>query len=149
MALIGKEDAEAIRKELAEHMTGGVKVTLVGPSALSPPARDLTPQIRQLLEEVVALSPKLSLEYVELPSAEQRAALGLEAGEGGPITVLTGAAKGRVRFVGAPAGHEFPNLVKAMMDVSRGETHDLSAASREALARITRPVHIKVFFTPT
>jgi len=149
MALIGREDAEAIRKELAEHMAGDVKVTLVGPSALAPPARDLTPQIRQLLEELVALSPKLSLEAVDLPTPEQRAALGLEIGEAGPITLLTGAAKGRVRFVGAPAGHEFPNLVKAMMDVSRGETHDLSAASREALARITRPVHIRVFFTPT
>ena len=149
MALIGAEDAEAIRKEFTEHMAGDVKVTLVGPSALSPPARDLTPQIRQLLEEVVSFSPKLSFEFVDLPSAEQRDALGLDAGEGGPITVLSGAAKGRVRFVGAPAGHEFPNLVKAIMDVSRGETHDLSAASREALARITRPVHIRVFFTPT
>lgn len=149
MAFIGTEDAEAIRKELAEHMAGDVKVTLVGPSALSPPARDLTPQIRQLLEEVVALSPKLSLEVVDLPTPEQRASLGLEIGQGGPITVLSGAAKGKVRFVGAPAGHEFPGLIKAMMDVSRGTTHDLSAASREALARIARPVHIRVFFTPT
>ena len=149
MALIGQEDAEAIRKEFAEHMKGDVKVTLVGPSALNPPARDLTRQIRGLLEELVALSPKLALEYVDLPSPEQRAALSLEADEGGPITVLTGAAKGKVRFVGAPAGHEFPGLVKAMMDVSRGETQDLSAASREALARIARPVHIRVFFTPT
>lgn len=149
MALIGQQDAEAIRSEFAEHMKGDVTVTLVGPSALNPPARDLTKQIRGLLEELVALSPLLRLEYVDLPSPEQRAALALEPGEGGPMIVLSGAAKGKVRYLGAPAGHEFPNLVKAMMDVSRGETQDLSAASRQALAKITRPVHIKVFFTPT
>jgi len=149
MALIGAEDAEEIRKELEEHLGGDVKLTLVGPSALTPPARDLTPQIREILSEVAALSPRLSLEYVDQPTPEQRESFGMEPDEGGPLTLVTGAAKGKVRFLGAPAGHEFPNLVKAILDVSKGETHDLSAASREALARIARPVHIKVFFTPT
>lgn len=147
-ALIGPEDAEGIRNELAEGLAAAVKLTLVGPSALSPPARNLTPQIRQLYEEVVALSPKLSLEYVDLPTPDQREALGLAPDEGGPITILSGRAKGRVRYVGAPAGHEFPNLIRALVDVSRGES-DLSPASREALGRIARPVHIRVFFTPT
>lgn len=149
MAFLGQEDTAAIRKELEDHLGGDVRITLVGPSALNPPARDLTPQIRELLSEIVALSPRLSLEYVDPPSAEQREALAMEPDEGGPITVLAGAAKGKVRFVGAPSGHEFPNLVKAILDVSRGETHDLSAASREALARLAGPVRIKVFFTPT
>ncbi len=148
MAIIGEEDQDAIRKELEEHLVGDVKVTLVGPSALAPPARDFTPQIRELLGELVALSPKLSLEYVDLPTAEQRAALAMEADEGGPVTVLSGKAKGKVRFVGAPSGHEFPNLIRAIMDVSRGES-ELTAASRQALAKIARPVHIRVFFTPT
>jgi alkyl hydroperoxide reductase subunit AhpF len=148
MALIGKEDADAIRDELAAGMTGDVRVTLVGPSALAPPATDWTPQIRGLLEELAALSPRIAFEYVDLPSDAQRAALGLAPGEAGPLTVLSGAAKGKVRYLGAPAGHEFPNLVHAIVDVSRGETA-LSEASRAALARIARPVHIKVFFTPT
>lgn len=148
MALIGKEDAEEIRKELDEHLDGDVKLTLVGPSALNPPARDFTRQIRGLLDEIVALSPKLSLEYVDAPTPEQRAALSMEPDEGGPLTVLSGKARGKVRFVGAPSGHEFPNLIRAIMDVSRGES-ELTAASRQALAKVARPVHIKVFFTPT
>lgn len=148
MALIGKDDAEQIRAELEGALQGDVKLTLVGPSALAPPARDLTPQIRQLLEEVAALSPKLAFEYLDLPTPEQREALGLATDEAGPLTLLSGAARGRVRYLGAPAGHEFPNLVNGIIDVSRGES-GLSPASREALARISRPVHIKVFFTPT
>lgn len=148
MPLIGTEDAEQIRKALAEGMAGDVKLTLVGPSALAPPARDLTPQIRQLLEEVAALSPRLSFEYLDLPTPAQREALGLAPDEGGPLTLIGGAARGRVRYLGAPSGHEFPNLIHGIVDVSRGEA-DLSPATREALARISRPVHIKVFFTPT
>jgi alkyl hydroperoxide reductase subunit AhpF len=147
MPLIGPDDAEAIRQEF-EALASEVKLTLVGPSALSPPARDLTPQIRQLLAEIVALSPKLSLEVLDLPTPEQRGALALEPGEGGPITVVSGAARGKVRFVGAPAGHEFPNLVRAIVDASRGRS-ELSQASRQSLAKIARSVHIKVFVTPT
>jgi len=148
MALIGPDDAAAIRKELEANLVGDVKLTLVGPSALSPPARDLTPQIRALYEELVALSPKLSLEYLDLPTPAQREALGLAPDEGGPLTIVSGAAKGKVRYLGAPAGHEVPNLVSVIVDVSRGES-GLSPASREAIGRIARPVHIKVFFTPT
>lgn len=148
MAIIGAEDQEAIRKELSEHLGGDVRMTLVGPSALSPPARDLTPQLRELLGELAALSPRLALEYLELPTPEQRTALGLAPDEGGPITLLSGAAKGKVRFLGAPSGHEFPGLLRAILDVSRGSS-ELSKASRDAIARISRPVHIQVFFTPT
>jgi alkyl hydroperoxide reductase subunit AhpF len=148
VALIGKEDAEQIRAELEASLESDVKLTLVGPSALSPPAVDWTPRIRELLEEVAALSPRLSFEYLDPPTPEQRAALGLAPGEAGPLTLVSGAAKGKVRYRGAPAGHEFPNLVHAIVAVSRGRS-ELSEASRAALARIDRPVHIQVFFTPT
>jgi len=148
MPLLRPEDAEAIRKEFAEQLHGDVTVTLVGPSALNPPARDLTAQIRELYGEVAALSPHVKVEYVDLPTPEQRATLGLEPGEGGPLTVISGAAKGRVRFVGGPLGYEFGSFVRGLIDVARGES-GLSAESRQRLAAVATPVHIKVFFTPT
>jgi hypothetical protein len=65
------------------------------------------------------------------------------------VTVIAGpGGKGKVRYVGAPAGHEFPNLLHAIVAASRGES-GLSEASRAALARIDRPTRIRVFFTPT
>ena len=148
MAILGDEDREAIRGHLARELTGDVKLTLVGPSALSPPPRDLTPQIRELYEEVASLSPRIALEWIEVPTATQRDALGLAPDEAGPLTIVSGAARGRVRYLGAPAGHEFPNLVRALVAVSRGES-GLSEASRAAVARIATPTHIRVFFTPT
>jgi alkyl hydroperoxide reductase subunit AhpF len=148
MAILRDEDRDAIRKQL-EGLAADVTLTLVGPSALAPPPRDLTPQIRELYDEIAALSPKVKLEWVEVPSAAQREALGMEADEGGPVTVISGAGgKGKVRYLGAPAGHEFPNLLRAIVAASRGES-GLSEASRAALARIERPTRIRVFFTPT
>ncbi len=147
MAMLRDEDREEIRKHL-EAIEGEVTLTLVGPSALAPPARDLTPQLRDLYGEIAALSPKVKLEWVEVPTAAQREALAMEAGEGGPLTVVGGAGKGKVRYLGAPAGHEFPNLLHALVAVSRGES-GLSEASRAAVAKIARPTRIRVFFTPT
>ncbi|HEU4381912.1 MAG TPA: hypothetical protein VFR85_00310 [Anaeromyxobacteraceae bacterium] len=148
MPLLRPEDAEAIKKEFDEHLQADVAVTLVGPSALSPPARDLTRQIKELYGEVAALSPHVKFEYLDLPTPEQRAALGLEAGEGGPLTVMSGAGKGRVRYLGGPLGYEFGSFIRGLIDVARGDS-GLTAESRERLAKVTTPVHIKVFFTPT
>ena len=148
MPLLRPEDAEAIRKEFAEHLQGDVTVTLVGPSALAPPARDLTKEIRGLYDEVAALSPRVKAEYLDLPTPEQRAGLGLEPDESGPLTVISGGARGRVRFLGGPLGHEFGAFIRSVIDVSRGES-GLSEESKRLLAAVATPVHIKVFFTPT
>lgn len=148
MAILRDEDREQIRRELERDLAGDVTLTLVGPSALSPPPRDLTPQIRELYGEIAALSPKVKLEWIEVPTAAQREALGMLPEDTGPMTVLAGAARGRVRYFGAPAGHEFPNLLHGLVAVSRGDS-GLSAASRERLAQLTTPTRIRVFFTPT
>ena len=149
MAMLREEDRERLRKQLDDEVAAEVTLTLVGPSALAPPARDLTPQLRELYGEIAALSAKVKLEWVEVPTAAQREAFAMEPGEGGPVTVIAGAAgRGKVRYLGAPAGHEFPNLLHALTAASRGES-GLSEASRRAIARIERPTHIRVFFTPT
>lgn len=148
MAVLRDEDRTAIREQLARELAGDVTMTLVGPSALSPPPQDLTPQIRELYAEIAALSPRVTVEWVEVPTAAQRQALGLAPDDAGPLTVITGAARGRVRYLGAPAGHEFPGLLRTLAEVSRGAS-SLSDASRARLAALSAPTHIRVFFTPT
>jgi hypothetical protein len=148
MAILRDEDRDAIRTTLERELAGDVTLTLVGPSPLAPPPRDLTPQIRELYAEVASLSPRVKLEWVEVPTAAQRHALGLSPQDTGPLTLLGGAARGRVRYLGAPAGHEFPNLIRALVAVSTGVS-GLSERSRAAVARIATATHIRVFFTPT
>ncbi len=53
-----------------------------------------------------------------------------------------------IRFYGIPSGYEFTSLIEAIVSVSTGET-GLSAESLEVLARLTEPVHLQVFVTPT
>jgi glutaredoxin-like protein len=70
-----------------------------------------------------------------------------------PTTVLAAVKEGNtidygVRFLGIPAGHEFTSLIISIVNVSKQES-GLSNAVKEKLAKLTQPVELKVFVTPT
>jgi glutaredoxin-like protein len=102
-------------------------------------------EMEGLLREVTALSPRLRLLVHDLEIEPDKAVQwGITRV---PAVVLTGAAKGRVRFLGLPSGYEFAALIEGLVDVSRGAT-DLPAQAREEIASLDRVVHIQVFGTP-
>jgi len=104
-------------------------------------------QTRQILEELVALSPKLHLEVHDV--AQEKELAQRYKIERSPTTLLlNGNTDGRIRFVGIPSGYEFATLIADIVDVSKG-TNGLSEETRAALAEVTTPVHIQVFVTPT
>ena len=150
MPLIGEKDADFIRDHFSKHMTGEVKITLFSQreSPLYVPSQECMycSETRELLQEVVALSDKITLDVKDFVTDQaEAAALGIDHI---PAFVLEGAAKGKVRFFGIPSGYEFATLVEDIVDVSRGET-DLQPKTREALAALTEDVRIQVFVTPT
>ena len=53
-----------------------------------------------------------------------------------------------VRFLGAPAGHEFTSFIHSLVFVSR-RTTDLSEETRGYLKELTEPLLLQVFVTPT
>ncbi len=53
-----------------------------------------------------------------------------------------------IRFFGVPSGYEFVSLIEAIKLVSTGN-HELSQATVDAVSKITEPVHIQVYVTPT
>jgi glutaredoxin-like protein len=65
-----------------------------------------------------------------------------------PAILLHGRREYGIRFFGVPSGYEFPTLLEDIVDVSRGVSR-LSAQIRERVRSISKPVHIKVFVTPT
>lgn len=150
MAIISQEDQEYLRNLFKERLVNPVRLRFYTQrqSVLSVPGQvcDTCKDTHQLLEELVALSDKLDLEvhdfYAEQEQARQQ---GIEEI---PAIVLEGQNKGVVRFIGVPAGYEFATLIEDLVDVSRGTT-GLEHHSREVLAGLTEPVHIKVFVTPT
>jgi hypothetical protein len=103
-------------------------------------------ETQQLLEELTSLSDKLVLDVhdVSIDGEEVR-----EAGiEELPTIVFKGQNKGNLRFIGAPAGYESSTLIEDVIQVSRGTT-ELQDHSRQVLAGLTTPIHVKVFVMPT
>ncbi len=112
---------------------------------------DYCADTRQLLEEVVPLSDKLSLNVYDLErDAEIARRYRVDKA---PAIVITGwdgsqAVDHGIRFLGIPAGPEFSALIQALMIVSAGDS-GLQPATREFLGKLAEPVHLQVFSTPT
>jgi alkyl hydroperoxide reductase subunit AhpF len=148
--MINASDSQVIRDHFAKNLTGEVRITYYGQkeSALNVPTPECQycEETRQILEELAQLSPSIKLSVVDI-SDDEAAATAADIPRI-PAIVLEGAAKGRVRYFGIPAGYEFSALVEDIVDVGRGAP-GLTAATLSSLATLTADVHIQVFSTPT
>jgi len=90
-----------------------------------------------LLGELVSLSGLLTLRTA--PAAPPP-----DLADDAPVVIsLAGRTRGGVHFAGTPAGWEFPILVNAILDVSRGETR-LSAGTVKVLEELRNPVSVRM-----
>jgi glutaredoxin-like protein len=151
MALISPQDQETLQKMFTEELQNDVTITYFTrhESALFIPGQEKCEYCKEtgdLLEEVTSLSEKLHLDVKDIAVNKQEAQdLGITRV---PAFVLSGQAKGKVRYFGIPAGYEFSTLVESLLDVSKGTT-ELSEKTRTALADVDSDLHIQVFVTPT
>ena len=112
---------------------------------------DYCDDTHQLVEEVTAISPKLNLQAYDL---EQHAEIASQYGVDKAPSVVLAARDGDglidygVRFVGIPSGHEFSSLIQSMILVS-GRDSGLNDQTRQALKKLTQPVTLQVYVTPT
>ena len=141
MALIGEDDAQEIRERLKE---------MVNPVKLVHFTQELNleygREAKELLEELAALSDKLSVEVYnflldKVKVAEYKV-------DKVPATAVRNGKDYGIRFYGLPAGYEFSTLLDAIIDVSKGDS-GLGPESKENLGKVTQPVHLEVFVTPT
>jgi alkyl hydroperoxide reductase subunit AhpF len=156
MPLLGDEDAKYLRDSFAE-LTSDVSVTVVTRerSRLVLPgagdddgadSEDSSAEVKQIVDEVAATSPRIKVTHVDAAADADRAAT--LAGAHLPAIVFGGAlSKGTLRYFGLPAGYEMSTLVATLMDLGSGEPMVPSEVSAE-LAKLTAPVHIQVFVTP-
>ncbi len=63
-------------------------------------------------------------------------------------TVLIEPEKYKIKYTGAPIGHEFQGFVDTILMVSKGES-GLSSDSKEALKKVDKPILLQVFITPS
>lgn len=141
MGLIGEQDAIEIRERLKE-MVNPVKLVHFTQTLNLEYGREA----KQLLEELVKLSDKLSLEvYNFLLDKEKVAEYGIDKV---PATVIRNEKDYGIRFYGLPAGYEFSTLLDAVLAVSKGDS-GLREETKEKLRKVTQPLHLEVFVTPT
>lgn len=109
-------------------------------------------EARQLLEEVVEISPLLALSVHDLDQEPDLAKLYQVTGKA-PAIVMA-AREGEqitdygIRYLGIPSGHEFTTLIQDLILVS-GRDSGLSPQMRAYVKALTKPLHLQVFVTPT
>lgn len=153
MALLSANVADQVRAFFTDNLQEPVTIDLYTRkrSLLTIPGQPecaYCEETEQLLNEVIGLSPKLALNVHDLRTDPQA---GVDEGVTAdlvPTIVIQGQERGKVRFLGIPAGNEFSTLIQDIADVSKGST-GLSEATREELGNLTSDVHIRVFVTPT
>jgi len=101
---------------------------------------------RQLIEEVAALSDKVSVEVYDFVSD---ATIAKQYGvDKIPAVVIAGEKDYGIRFYGIPSGYEFSSLIEGILSIGRREPK-LNKKTVQEIQRLNRPVHIQVFVTPT
>lgn len=138
MAFINDSDRAVLRQEFQELVQ---PVTLV---LFEGQACEHCGDTKQLLEEIAALSDKITLETHDL-NTEKAAQFQIDKAPA--IAVMNGTDYG-IRYFGIPSGYEFGSLIDDILDVSKGES-GLQPETKAALAQLTQPIHFQVFVTPT
>lgn len=106
---------------------------------------ELCQETKALLEDLVSLSDKLSLETYNFLLDKDK--VGQYRIDKVPATVVEGDKDYGVRLYGFPAGYEMVVLLETILRVSQGES-GLSSESMEKLKNLKSPLHIEVFVTP-
>ncbi len=103
-------------------------------------------ETRELVEEVAELSDKVSVEVYDFEKDKALAdSLGIDKVPG---MAIVGAKDYGIRMFGIPSGYEFGGLIESIKLVAEGDS-GLAPDTRKQIARLTKPVKIQVFITPT
>ena len=154
MPLLSDKDRE-ILQERFEHLDAPVTLKLFGESdarsLLTLPGHtpnEMAKVTRELLEEVTALSDKLSLVTYDVNGDGKAEAdrLGIQHI---PAIVLGDDDGGRVRFYGAPVGNEFPTILEGIDALSNNTPKVRQEVALAVAEHVDQPVTVKVFVTPT
>lgn len=144
------EEVSAQIRERFQDLVHPVKLVVFSATLQHPESEE----VRRLVEELVELDPKLSLDSKNF-ILDTDAARDLKVHHVPGIAILRKAEdEGApdidygVRFFGLPMQYDFGVLIDAIVDVSRGES-GLDESTLAVLKDLPRPVHLQVYTTPT
>ena len=149
-SLIKDQQKAQLKRTFRKDLKANVELRLFTqrPSPITVPGRECKycVETQQMVEDLAALSPKLSLEVIDIFSQPE---LAKEEGISRvPALAFGPKGKAKLRFFGIPGGYQLSVLVENIRTMSRGVS-PLSIATRKGLRGIDQLVHIQVFVTPT
>lgn len=141
-----RELKRMFRKELKDEVN--IRLFSQSKSPLILPGRDCATCVKteELLNEVVALSPKLHLQTFDFFTQLQDR--DINRVERIPAIVIGKGDESRVKFYGFPGGYEFALLLEVIKHISRGVS-PLSVNTRKRLRKVDKEVHIQVLVVPS
>jgi len=141
MAFLTEKDKQYIQN-LFENLKDDVKLIMFTQEIECQYCRET----KQLLEEVAAISDKITLTIYNFQIDKEIA--DTYRIDKIPATIIEGKKDYGIRYYGIPSGYEFSSLLEDIVDVSKNES-GLSEESRQMLAKVKSPMHLQVFVTPT
>ena len=145
MALLDDKTQQDVRAFLAD-MAGKVKIVVFTQEYECP----FCGETRQVVEEVAALSDKISQEVHDL-QGDKEAATKYNIDKAPAIAILgPDDVDYGLRYYGIPSGYEFSSFLHDIKAAAAGpDGIGLSAATVAALDALPSPVHLQIFVTPT
>ena len=144
MGLLSEQDRQTVRGHLST-IAHPVKLLFFTQTIGAP---DTVLVAKQVLDELVSLDDRITLEEVNLVLDRDRATqFGINAIPA--IALLKGEQDTRMRFLGAPAGYEFMSLIEAVI-LAGTDDSGLAEESKALIAEhVKERLDISVFATPT
>lgn len=149
MPVLSLEELSIVRQHLGAYLRRDVTVTLYTTSSagIIIPGRECAAcgPVQELVEEVVELSPKITLKTVDYYTNQ------VDARERG-IARIPGFTVGRqdnsrMRYFGMPANRQLPVFVFALIQAAE-RSSQLKLETRRRIRRLREDAHIQVFVTP-
>ena len=145
--LLDHEIQSQVQEIFSRQLTESVQVLFFGQEEDCQYCQDT----EALLQELTALSDKIELDVYDLTAnAELAQQFNVDKAPGFVIAAKNGdqIVDYGIRYAGVPAGHEFSSLIQDLILVS-GRDSKLSPKTRDILTKLTKPILLQVFVTPT
>ena len=147
MAELLNDDVKSQIREVFEQLKEPVQVLFFGRTTDCEYCEDT----RKLVEEVTALSDQLTLAVHDLDQdADIASQYRVDKTPGLVVAGLDGdqVIDYGIRYSGIPSGHEFTSLIHDLVLVSSRDS-GLRENTRQLLSKLSTPIHLQVFVTPT
>ncbi|HCE75851.1 MAG TPA: hypothetical protein DEP04_04420 [Dehalococcoidia bacterium] len=150
MQILNDSDRELVRERFQNELVNEVKLTLFTQNDLGGlviPGRECETcaPTEQLLKEVSETSDLIHFKRLDIKNdAEEATRCGISRI---PSFLVSRAEETNIRYLGIPAGTEFPVLMEALVNVSSGESK-LAEETKTFLETLTDEILIKTFVTP-